>query len=664
MIHKILIANRGEIACRIAKTCRDMGIATVAVYSDADANSLHVEIADEAVHIGASPATESYLDGAKIIEVAQRVDADAIHPAYGFLAENAQFAQAVIDAGLTFIGPPVSAIEAMGKKRESKRILKDIPLVPGYEGDDQSDEVFITEAQKIGFPIMVKASAGGGGKGMRRVDSLDDLPDALATARREAKQAFGDDTLILEKFITNPRHIEVQIFGDQHGHVIAMGERECSIQRRHQKIIEETPSTVLTPELRREMCRTAVNIGQQLGYYSAGTVEFLVDENLNYYFMEMNTRLQVEHPVTEEVTGQNLLRLQIMVAEGQPLLYMVDSNHSIAGSGHAIEVRVYAEDPVNGFLPVTGKILRWREPQDARLVDEGDNQHFARGLRIDSSVRSGDEVSVYYDPMLAKVIAWAHTREDAIRKLDYALSQLQLLGMRNNISFLRKVLTHSDHLAGDINTHFIDNHPELLTESDEVTPVTLIVAGIAKQHSVGNDGLYWRNSPNRPIRHRFMVANAQYEILYTPQTQPSHYQVQIAENTYDVRLVSYLDGDITLVVNGHRQTVTAVSNNDDWWVHLSGETYHLQWITPLPLPKQQTASAGSLRAPMPGQVISVRVNEGDSVAQGDVLLTMEAMKMEHRIQAPYAGTVGKIHYQVGASVQADAVLLELNEGNS
>ena len=660
MIRKVLIANRGEIACRIAKTCRDMGIATVAIYSDADSDSLHVETADEAIYIGASPANESYLNGAKIIEVAQYIGADAIHPGYGFLAENAEFAQAVIDAGIIFIGPPPSAIEAMGKKRESKLMLEDVPLIAGYEGEDQSNQAFISASQDIGFPIMVKASAGGGGKGMRRVDSIDDLPDALETARREAKQAFGDDTLILEKFVTNPRHIEVQIFGDQHGHIIAMGERECSIQRRHQKIIEETPSTILTQELRRDMCQTAVKIGQQLGYYSAGTVEFLVDEDLNYYFMEMNTRLQVEHPVTEEVTGHNLLRLQILVAEGQPLLYMTDPSHSIGGSGHAIEVRVYAEDPNNDFLPVTGKILRWREPVDARLVDEGENQHFARGLRIDSSVRSGDEISVYYDPMLAKVIAWAHTREDAIRKLDYALSQLQMLGMRNNISFLRKVLTHPDHLAGNITTHFIEDHPELFESDNNLPPVALIGAGLAK-HLESDSEQHWRNNPNRPIRHQFSYGDETYDVLLTPKAQPKHYEAQVNENKYSVRLLSYLDGDITLVIDGHRQTITAMHHDNHWWIHITGHAYQLQWITPLPLPGRTIVAEGSLRAPMPGQIISIRVEIGQAVNQGDILVIMEAMKMEHRIQAPHDGIVSNIYYQIGDSVQADAVLLEINK---
>ncbi|MBZ0283063.1 MAG: ATP-grasp domain-containing protein, partial [Anaerolineae bacterium] len=460
MIRKILIANRGEISCRIIRTCREMGITTVAVYSDADVKALHVEMADEAVHLGASAAKESYLNIEKIIAAAKRTGADAIHPGYGFLAENAVFAQAVVDARLIFIGPPPSAIEAMGSKRGAKLMLKGIPTVPGYTGADQSDATLIAEAEKVGYPIMVKASAGGGGKGMRQVNMPDEMPSALEAARREALQAFGDDTLILERVVRNPHHIEVQIFGDQLGNVIAVGERECTIQRRHQKIIEETPSTAMTPKLRAEMFKAAASIGSQLGYYSAGTVEFLVDDALNFYFMEMNTRLQVEHPITEETTGFDLVRWQIMVAEGFPLPDM-----DVYPAGHAIEVRIYAEDPANDFLPATGKILRWREPDE---------------VRVDSGIQDGDAVSIYYDPMVAKIIAYGEHRDGAIRRLDHALSQLQLLGLRNNIAFLRRVLTHPDHVAGNITTGFIAQHPELLTDEITLPDVVLVAAGIAK----------------------------------------------------------------------------------------------------------------------------------------------------------------------------------------
>jgi geranyl-CoA carboxylase alpha subunit len=639
MIRKLLIANRGEIVCRIIRTCREMGIATVAVYSDADAKSLHVEMADEAVHIGPSPAAESYLNGKKIIEAAKRTGADAIHPGYGFLAENADFAQAVIDAGLIFIGPSPQAIAAMGKKRESKLMLKDIPLVPGYMGDDQSDARLIVEAQEIGFPLMVKASAGGGGRGMRLVDSAAGLPAALEASRREALQAFGDDTLFLERIITNPRHIEVQILGDKHGNVMALGERECTIQRRHQKIIEESPSTALTPPLRRKMLATAISIGKQLGYDNAGTVEFLVDSDKNFYFIEMNTRLQVEHPVTEETTGIDLVRWQIMVAEGHTLARM-----EVYPAGHAIEVRIYAEDPANEFLPATGEILRWHEPSD---------------VRVDAGIQTGDQVSAYYDPMLAKITAYGEHRGGAIRRLDYALSQLQLLGLRNNIAFLRRVLMHPDHLAGNITTNFVADHPELLVDDENVPPVALIAAGLAKTLESASSLSYWRNNPYRPIRQQFVHADTLYEVLLTPE-QNGKYSAQVGDSTYSVTLWSYDNGDMTLDCNGLRQSVTMLPGTDNsWWVHAQGSSFKLACVSLLPEAGHSQVAEGSLRAPMPGQVIAVMVETGQQVRKGDVLLILEAMKMEHRIICPYDGQITTIHYQAGQPVQADTILLEL-----
>lgn len=648
MIRKILIANRGEISCRIIRTCREMGIATVAVYSDADAKAMHVEMADEAVHLGASPAKESYLNIEKIIAAAKRTGVDAIHPGYGFLAENAVFAQAVIDAGLIFIGPPPSAIEAMGSKKGAKLMLKGIPTVPGYMGDDQSDATLITEAEKVGYPIMVKASAGGGGKGMRQVNTPDEMPAALEAARHEALQAFGDDTLILERVVRNPRHIEVQIFGDQLGNVIAVGERECTIQRRHQKIIEETPSTVMTPKLRAEMFKAAASIGTQLGYYSAGTIEFLVDDALNFYFMEMNTRLQVEHPITEETTGFDLVRWQIMVAEGFPLPDM-----DVYPAGHAIEVRIYTEDPANDFLPSTGKILRWREPDE---------------VRVDSGVWDGDEVSIYYDPMVAKIIAYGEHRDGAIRRLDHALSQLQLLGLRNNIAFLRRVLMHPEHMAGNITTGFIAQHPELLTDENALPEVVLVAAGIAKQlaspaQAEGKKkdtpkGL-WRNNPYRAGKERFKQGSSEVEVLLTTK-RDGVYEAQIGDKTYLAEVWSFEDGDMSLSLDGHRQWVTVVSGEgNSWWVHVHGTSYGLTWISPLPEAGRKTAAEGSLHAPMPGQIRAVNISVGQKVGVGDTLMILEAMKMEHRIKAPYAGEVAAVNYQVGQQVQADAVLLEL-----
>ncbi|MBL8120073.1 MAG: biotin/lipoyl-binding protein [Anaerolineae bacterium] len=644
MIRKILIANRGEVVCRIIRTCREMGIATTAVYSEADARALHVERADEAVYLGGSAAQDSYLNIPKIIEAAKRVQADAIHPGYGFLAENAAFARAVQEAGLEFIGPPASAIEAMGSKKGAKLMLKGVPVVPGYTGDDQTDKTFIKAATKIGYPIMVKASAGGGGKGMRQVGTAEALPEALAAARREASQAFGDDTLILERVVHNPRHIEVQIFGDKLGNVIALGERECTIQRRHQKIIEETPSTVMTPQLRSAMFDTAVSIGTQLGYYSAGTVEFLVDDALNYYFMEMNTRLQVEHPITEEATGFDLVRWQIMVAEGFPLPDM-----DVYPAGHAIEVRIYAEDPANEFLPATGEILRWKEPEQ---------------VRVDSGVRNGDVVSVHYDPMLAKVIAYGEHRDGAIRRLDYALSQLELLGVKNNISFLRRVLTHPDHLAGDFTTGFIETHPELLREPTETPATVYIAAAIGRRSSTSATEMapkiHWRNNPFRPIRETFSQGKQRIEVLLKP-TSLDRYEASIGENTYTVQVYGYEKGELRLDVNGLRQTVTVLPGKGQvWWVQMGSKSYDLTWNPALPEASQTVASEGSLHAPMPGQIRAVLVEVGQQVQAGDVLMVLEAMKMEHRIKAPYAGVIGAVHFNVGQTVQADAVLLELH----
>jgi acetyl-CoA carboxylase biotin carboxylase subunit len=659
MIRKILIANRGEIACRIIRTCRHMGIATVAVYSDADTRALHVEIADEAVRVGAAPAAESYLNILAIIEAAQRTGADAVHPGYGFLAENAQFAQAVIDAGLIFIGPPPSVIEAMGSKREAKRIAIEagVPVVPGYNDTDQSDERLITAADEIGYPIMVKASAGGGGKGMRLVASAADLPDALAAARREAKSAFGDDTLLLEKAIQHPRHVEIQIFGDTHGNVMALGERECSIQRRHQKIIEETPSTALDDDLRARMCAAAVSVGKAIGYVNAGTVEFMLDADKNFYFLEVNTRLQVEHSVTEVVSKEDLVAWQIKVAQGDTL----PTAHTF--DGHAIEVRVYAEDPANEFLPVTGEILRWQE---------------SAGARFDSGVRSGDTVSVYYDPMLAKVIAHGDTREDAIRRLDYALAQMQLLGLRNNIAFLRRILNHPEFIAGNVDTGFIDRHPELLTEMDDVPLIALVAAAAAKEglpqdmplasapvidkpRSLAGAYLkHWRNNAYRPIRHQFKTGANTYTVNLTPIGQ-NRYRVQVGEQEYDLQLEMLGTGDYVLTLDGHRQRVTVVSDDDDlWWVHTPAGAFSLSWISPLPAGRRAAEAEGSLRSPMPGKVIAVNVTDGQIVSKGDILLVIEAMKMEHRIKAPYNGRVASVYYRVGQSVEAGAALLELH----
>ena len=472
MIRKVLVANRGEIACRIMRTCDDMGIATVAVFSDADSSAPHVQAAGEAIRLGSSLAADSYLNSSALLEAAQRSGADAIHPGYGFLSENADFARVVQGAGITFIGPDPDVIARMGSKREAKLLMLEagIPIVPGYLGEDQSEARFLLEADAIEYPIMIKASAGGGGKGMRLVADRAGLPEALQAARREALAAFGDDLLILEKSIVAPRHIEFQIFGDIYGNIIHLGERECTIQRRHQKVIEETPSTALTSELRTRMGEAAVMVGQQLQYTNAGTVEFIVDRNGNFYFLEVNTRLQVEHPVTELVTGLDLVRWQILVAEGRPLPL---GQESISFSGHAIEARVYAEDPAANFLPVTGQVLMWRPPT-------------ARDVRVDAGIQTGDVVSTYYDPLLAKISAWGRDRKEALRRLDQALATTRLLGLPSNIAFLRRLLQHPSHLSGDITTGFIRKHASYLLETrPSALERQLAAAAIAILHHPG-----------------------------------------------------------------------------------------------------------------------------------------------------------------------------------
>jgi geranyl-CoA carboxylase alpha subunit len=640
MIRKLLIANRGEIAVRIIRTCRAMGIATVVVYAEPDRDSLAVELADEAVALGGAAPAESYLVIEKILHAALNTGADAIHPGFGFLAENAQFAHEVAKHGLTFVGPSAASIEAMGDKRIAKTTLKDVPFVPSYFGDDQADETLIREAERIGYPVMVKAAAGGGGRGMRLVHQAADLPEALASARREAAQAFGNDSLMLERALLTPRHIEVQLIGDQHGHVIALGERECSVQRRHQKIIEEAPSTALTPELRQRICDTAVSIGQQINYYNAGTVEFLLDTDGQFYFMEMNTRLQVEHPVTEMIYGIDLVRWQIRIAEGERLSDIM-GDAPPQPRGHAVEVRVYAEDPSSHFLPVTGTIHRFQASPHART---------------DSGVRSGDIISPYYDPMIAKVIAHADTRAEALRTLHYALGEMQLMGMTNNIAYLRRVLLHPDHVAGQLSTRFVDDHTDLLPEPTVVPAAALIAAALSRADVTHR----WRNFHNRPIVQRFTHADTTYTVGLQS-TARGQLEATVGDATHLLELNGEDDLHRTFTLNGHRRRAAVLNVDEQVWVHLDGTTYALRWVNPLPVAAARREAAGSLRAPMPGKVIRVAVEENQAVAAGELLMILEAMKMEHRIVAPYAGVVSAIRYQQGDTVNADEILLELAE---
>jgi acetyl-CoA carboxylase biotin carboxylase subunit len=666
LIRKVLIANRGEIACRVMRTCRDMGIATVAVFSDADAAARHVREADEAVRIGEAAASESYLNIPTLIEAGRRTGADAVHPGYGFLAENADFAAACIAAGMRFIGPEPAVIASMGSKREAKLLMAaaGVPVVLGYEGEDQSDARLLLAAREIGYPVMVKASAGGGGKGMRVVASEADLVGALAGARREARSAFGDDTLILERAVSEPRHVEFQIFGDNFGNVIHLCERECTIQRRHQKIVEETPSTALSPELRSHMGEAAVTVGRALGYTNAGTVEFILDPGGRFYFLEVNTRLQVEHPVTELVTGLDLVRWQILVAEGRPLPL---DQEEVQATGHAVEVRVYAEDPARSFLPSTGDIALWREPDGT-------------GVRVDAGIQTGDAVLPYYDPLLAKISAYGADRQEALRRLDSALARTMLFGVRANLDYLRRVLFHPAHVAGEISTSFVERYAaDLLGPTEERgighagTRMAALVVALGRVLAAPLPG-GWRNNRSLPLLERYDEvdpaaeherhgAGDTVEVRLTPLSR-NHFRARLNCNDMteqvDVVVHAHDSPDLAVELDGSLVHATVVETPGHlWWVKIGDVMHTLRWHTPLPEPGTQEGATGSLTAPMPGQVVSVLVSAGQAVRAGDALLVLEAMKMEHTLRAPYDGTVAVVLFAQGDRVAAGAPVLEV-----
>ncbi len=652
MIHSLLIANRGEIACRIIRTCRRMGIRTVAVYSDADVDALHVRLADTAVYLGPSPAPDSYLNIPAIIAAAQRTGADAVHPGFGFLAENADFARACAAADLIFVGPSPEAIELMGNKRAAKERVTavGVPIIPGYGGADQSDERLLAEAMQIGFPLLVKAAAGGGGKGMRLVADAAALPEALAAARREAQQAFGSAELILERALTHARHVEIQVVGDQHGRLIHLGERECSLQRRHQKVIEESPSPAVNEELRQKMGETAVLAAQTVNYHNAGTVEFLLDETGDFYFLEMNTRLQVEHPVTELVTGIDLVEWQIHVAEGEPLPL---TQAQIQWCGHAIEARVYAENPANDFLPVTGDVLLWQPPE-------------GEGVRVDSGVQTGDQISIHYDPMLAKMIAYGDDRATAVRRLTRALETTTLLGFAHNIPFLADVLRHPDVVDGRIHIHFLTEQFANWQPPVGDVPLALLavtVAQFANEPQPDTSPGYWRNNPGRPQVYRYEQDGEMVEVWLTAVPRMlRHYHLTTSiqpDHTADVVLVEMAENEVILTVDGWRQRVTAVRQQHVWWVQTEKGVVRLTAVPLLPEPQPAADAGGSLRAPMPGSVLAVLVTVGQEVKGGDALLKLEAMKMEHTIRAAGDGIVEEIFFASGDTVEADVQLLKI-----
>jgi acetyl-CoA carboxylase biotin carboxylase subunit len=658
-IRKVLVANRGEIARRIMRTCREMGISTVAVFSDADENMPFVRDADEAVRIGPAPSAESYLRVDRILEAAQRTGADAIHPGYGFLSENEAFAQACVDAGVIFIGPTPEAIRSMGSKKEAKRIVAEagVPVVPGYDGARQDTETLAEKAREVGFPVLLKASAGGGGKGMRVVREDKNLEDMVESAKREAKSAFGDDTMLIEKYVDMPRHVEVQILGDSHGNLVHLFERECSIQRRHQKIIEESPSPALTPELRSEMGEAAVKVGKAIGYRNAGTVEFILAPDRSFYFLEVNTRLQVEHPVTECVTGLDLVREQIRVAQGEALPFAQDA---LTMEGAAVECRIYAEDPANGFLPQSGPIVDWHLPS----MD---------GLREDGGVESGSHVGIHYDPMLAKIITWDRDRTGALRRMIRALETLSIQGITTNRAFLLQVLRHPEFVAGRFDTHFIDTHMKGELEvslPDAVVQRAAVVATLADvQRRRGAPPLAhvpagFRNNPWAPQWVEYDGPDGRAVRVEYWHRGGRRYDVIVAGETVPVLLVACTRDAgafrVRLEQDGVRRSFRAVRAGDVWHVHGLDGSVMLAEMPRFPDPSAEAGEGGCV-APMPGKVIQIRVEAGQRVSQGDVLVVMEAMKMEHTVAAPADATVEKVHVGEGEQVDGGVLLVTLDE---
>ncbi|MGA9795483.1 MAG: acetyl/propionyl/methylcrotonyl-CoA carboxylase subunit alpha [Rhizomicrobium sp.] len=626
MFSKLLIANRGEIACRVIRTAHRMGIATVAVYSDADAHAMHVAMADEAVHIGAAPARESYLKGDIILAAAKKTGAQAIHPGYGFLSENAQFAEACSAAGIVFVGPPASAITAMGLKDRAKALMQKagVAVVPGYLGEDQAPKHLASEAAKIGYPVLIKAVAGGGGKGMRRVDAPAEFDAALESAKRESKSSFGDDRVLIEKYVTRPRHIEMQVFADSHGNAVHLFERDCSLQRRHQKVIEEATAPGMPEAMRKAMGEAAVKAAKAVGYVGAGTIEFIADasEGLKadrFWFMEMNTRLQVEHPVTEAITGFDLVEWQLRVASGEKLPAL---QKDIRANGHAVETRLYAEDPDKGFLPSIGKLERLRFPEEAR---------------IDTGVREGDTVSPFYDPMIAKVIVWDETREGAIARLADALAHTQVAGVHTNNAFLIRCLRQPDFIAGNIDTGFIARHEaDLLPHAPLPQDVLNAAASQVMREFARNEDPWsaqdgFRLAGQSEQTTSFMVDGKRVFVALPPPHSHAH----------TLRLAN---GDIAVMENG--------------------ETWTVKPYDPFEAADAFGSTSDRVTAPMPGKVIQLLARAGEKVKKGQPLAVLEAMKMEHTLAAPADATVDAVDVAQGDQVNEGAIIVRFAQSSS
>jgi 3-methylcrotonyl-CoA carboxylase alpha subunit len=647
-LNTLLVANRGEIALRVMQTAQRLGLSTVAVYSDADANAPHVRFADRAVRLGPAPSRDSYLNVAAILKAAALTGADALHPGYGFLSENPDFARAVVDAGLTFVGPTSEAIRAMGLKREAKALVgaRGVPLVPGFDGGDQSTALLEQKALEVGLPVIFKPSAGGGGKGMKIARVPGELREAIESCRREATSAFGDPTLIIEKYLERPRHLEIQVLGDHHGNLVHLFERECSIQRRHQKVIEETPSLALDAHTRAKMGQAAVEVAKAIGYTNAGTVEFIMDQAGQFYFSEMNTRLQVEHRVTEQVVGVDLVELQLKVAMGERLPF---TQNDLKQTGHSVQCRLYAEDPANGFLPAVGPVFDFHAPP-------------LGGLLVDAGVESGGEVSMHYDPMIAKLITHGRDRADATAKMARALEGLSVLGVTTNRAFLTRLLRDPDYLAGRIHTGFIAEHPALAAEPvdaarDEFAAIAATLAMHERRRAANH---HLPHVPSGYRNNRFADQTVDYEGGLTVSYRAladGRFEVRCGTTSGSWRVVSS-EGVVLTVEdgNGVRQHVRVVEGAGRLWVHGARGQVTLTEKPRFP----STASAqvkGGLIAPMPGKVVKVAVKDGESVKRGQTLLVLEAMKMEQTTVSPVDGVVKQVLVREGDQVTAGHVLV-------